>query len=742
MAEAPATPVLTIRLGWLKPEFAGPVLAVLFNLVVLGEQLKSVEPLNDTSVHLAVVRWARRLMDAGQVPVDAWFPQLQFGVAISRHYQALPDLLTAFLSWPLGVDTTFHLLEYLLLATWPVSVYIGVRLLGWDPLVACGAALVSPLVHSVTGYGFEHASYTWQGSGLYTQLWGMWLLPVVYGLTWQAIDGGRRMALAALALALLLMCHFLTAYQAMATAAVFVIVNPRLLPVRFLRFAVVGGVAALAASVVLVPILDGGTYNASSMFLRGTFWDDSYGASKVIGWLAGGELLDEGRFPVLTVLGGIGLLVAGSRARTDMKSRAILGALAVSLVLFSGRPTFRVLIDLLPANGDLLLHRFVAGVHLAWIVLAGVALAWLAERVKEMVGSRLRNQLTAVATLLLALAVLAPAALFVGQDDLRYGPQYDYQTRVQQAQGVDFRTLVAQAQALGGGRLYAGNPADFGDAFKLGFVPANVQLLNLDAPALGFGLRVPALAMDAEALFNSSVVAQYDLFNIRYVIAPAATRMPPAARLIGRRGGMLLWQFPTSGYLELGDTAPPPVIANRFTLGAVDRQILADQDYASGVYHQVAFAGSGAPGATLTAGNLPTSPPGAVLVQASDPERGVYGGQVHVDRSSVLVLKATFDPGWQALVDGRPVPTTMVAPGFPAIRLEPGSHQVTFRYSGETYWPLLLLLGVAAIAALWRLEGRIKRVFVTPVKSEPAPAPVLADPPAPRRRSPRAVPPR
>lgn len=714
------------------------MLAVLFNLFVLADQLRDVSPLNDTSVHLAVIRWARRLMDSGVFPADAWFPQLQLGVAISRHYQALPDLITASISWPLGVATTFHLVEYLLLVTWPISVYIGVRWMGWEPLVACGAALLSPLLHSISGYGFEHASYTWQGSGLYTQLWGMWLLPLVYGLTWQALDGGRRLAAAALALGLLLMFHFLTAYQGLATAAVWVLVEPRRIPVRLARFVIVGAAAALAASAVLAPILAAGAYTASSVFLRGTFWNDSWGASTVVGWLAGGQLLDSGRLPVLTVLGAVGLVVVGGLARTEMRGRALLGALGVSLVLFSGRPTFGPLIDLLPAHGDLLLHRFVAGVHLAWIILAGIGLAWLAAKVRDLVATRFKGPLPTVAALLVALGLLAPAAVAVGQDDLRFAVMARQQAALEGGEAANFRALVGQAEALGDGRLYAGNAADFGSRYRFGFVPANIELLNLDAPAIGFGLRVPALAGDAEGYFNSSVVAQYDLFNVRYVIAPASQAMPAAARLVSRRGGTALWQLPSSGYLELVDTAPPPLIANRFTLGGVDRKVLADGDYAYGVFHQVAFAGGGAPAATLAADQPAKGSPGTVLVQASDSERGAFNGQVHLDRPGVLILKVTFDPGWQALVDGVRVETSMVAPGYPAIRVGPGSHQVSFRYAGESYWPLLAVLAVAVLGLLRRFETRLTRILGIGVEAATPPLepmPVSAARPRPRRPS-------
>ena len=38
------------------------------------------------------------------------------------------------------------------------------------------------LLVSVTGYGYESFSYTWLGNGLWSQEWGMFLLPLAWGI--------------------------------------------------------------------------------------------------------------------------------------------------------------------------------------------------------------------------------------------------------------------------------------------------------------------------------------------------------------------------------------------------------------------------------------------------------------------------------------------------------------------------------------------------------------------------------
>ena len=162
----------------------------------------------------------------GRVPLDGWFPNLSLGSSFFHHYQSLPETLTAFAAHATGASdqSTYQWILYLLLALWPISVYLGTRLLDWDRWTAAAAAAVAPLIVSASGYGYEHGSYIFRGYGVYSQLWAMWLLPIAWGLTWRAVSRGRYYAAAAAALALTIACHFITGYLALLTVGVWVLV--------------------------------------------------------------------------------------------------------------------------------------------------------------------------------------------------------------------------------------------------------------------------------------------------------------------------------------------------------------------------------------------------------------------------------------------------------------------------------------------------------------------------------------
>lgn len=122
-----------------------------------------------------------------------------------------------------------------------------------------------------------------------------------------------------------------------------------------------------------------------------------------------------------------------------------------------------------------------------------------------------------------------------------------------------------------------------------------------------------------------------------------------------------------------------------------------------------AFAGQAGAGGGLSAGAaaLLDDRPESVRVRADG-----AGG--------VLVLADAFAPGWTAAIDGRPAQLLRAPPGFRAVALSPGRHEVAFSYTA----PGLRLgagLSAAAAALCALLLAREKKARGL---SSPGPAPV------------------
>lgn len=685
------------RLGpWIPLSFS-----ILFNLWVLHPQLRAVQNLNDSAMHLQMIRWAMNQVKFGRIPLDGWYPNLQLGSAHFRHYQSLPHVLTGYLAVAIGATAAFHWTLYLLLALWPLDIYLSARLFGLSPWTAGATALLAPLLVSVPGLGFEQSAYVWQGSGVWSQLWGMWMLPLAWALTWRAVTGKGSFTPAVAAVAFTIAVHFLTGYEALLALPVWALTGSSGLLRRAGRAVAIGCGGVACAAWVVVPLLADSKWILRSIYFPHTAFTDSYGGRTVLGWLVRGQLFDGHRLPVITLLVAAGVVVSLSRFRQDELGRGLVAVTGVMLVFFIGRPTFGPLFDLAPMSRDLLLSRFIAGFQLGGLFLAGIGAAWLAGLFLDWVTSL---GLAGAAGAAVALTAAAAIALIPAWSErVSYARNGNLLIQSQAIQdrtdGAQVTALIHEAESLGGGRIYAGSRSNWGRTYEVGAVPVYAMLANDDADAVGFTLRASSLSEDVEAAFDETNPAQYNLFDIRYLLLPADRQPSVRATLLDRRGRHTLWTVGTTGYLQVVDTVGPAISADAGNLASQMQALLSSPSLSEGMLPTVAFGGS--PAATPTAKVRPSGPAGEVDQELDLGDTGTYGGQVRADRPAVVLLKASFDPGWQVFVDGARRPPVMVAPSFVGVDIPAGSHTVLFQYRSYTSYPALFLVSGLVLVGFW-----------------------------------------
>jgi hypothetical protein len=682
--------------------------AVLFNAVVLRAELHPAWYLNDSSIHASMARWAAERIREGHLPFDGWYPYLSLGASRFHHYQSLPHILTAVASLAFG-RATFAWSAYLLLVTWPISVYAGARLFGFEPWHAAAAAAVSPLVSSAPGLGYEYGSYLWIGSGTWSQLWGMWALPFALALSWRAVARDGSLALGAAAVGLTVCLHLLTGYLALLAVGVWVVLEPSRLRHRLVRGAIVGAGALLVAAWMLVPLLLDRAWTTQDEFSRGTYFYDSFGARRVLGWLVTGRLFDARRsVPFVTILAGVGLVRAIARWRRDEGARAVLAFGLLSLLLFFGRPTLGPLLRLLPGSGDLFLRRYVSGVHLAGILLAGAGAVVVVRAIASTVAERWRRRgaIAWAASVGVVTVLLLPAAIERVSYGSRDASAIARQRIVDASAGRAVADLVRIARQTGPGRIYAGLRAKRGTWFTLGVVPSYAALLDLDADAIGFTRPTWSLMSNVEARFDPTDPDQYPLFGIRYVISPSATQPSPPARRLAGKGAYSLWEVPGVRYVTVGDSIAP-IAADRTDLGVQMASYLDSGLPARALYPTLAFGGRVAAAPTLGPDREPADPAGVVENEVDGPADGFFAARVRMARAGVVVLRSSFDPRWTASVDGYAVAVQPLAPGIVGVRVPPGIHEVVMAYRSFPAYGLLFALVAFSIAALAFADRRL-----------------------------------
>jgi hypothetical protein len=712
---------------------------LVFNACSLVAELLPVSYLNDASFQEAYVRWAAGRIRAGETPFDGLFAPLGLGFPIFHHYQVLPHLISGLIGAVLSPDGVYRWSAYLLLVGWPICIYVSARLLERSQWTAALAAAVSPFLMSLPGYGYERGSYEWRGYGVWTQLWAMWLLPLAVALAWRAIARRRSIALAAVLVGATLTTHVITGYLALLVIPAVGLVLGRPLWHHFWR-ALAIDIAGLALSAwLLVPAARDArwTYNTIQ---PGSFWLDSYGARKVLGWLMTGGLFDAGRFPIVTILVGIGLVSCAVRVRRDSGVRAVLALFFVSLLLYFGRPTLGPIVNLLPGHDELFLQRMIIGVQLGGIFIAGigaVAIGRAATRATRYLGSqiearRLGNRtlfpsrprpvwLGSAVVLVVVVAVGTPAWLQIRRYDNQDAVWIVQQRQADATQGREFQALLSMVGT--DGRVFAGYLSGYGSTDPVGFVPGAIELTNLDALGIGFTGRVPAITQPAEERFNWRDLNHYELFNVRYAILPASQEAPPSATLIASKGGLNLFQVSTSGWLRVVDTTPA-IDTTTANLPQVIAPFMVSDLAERGVYPLMTIAGQPAATATLAAGQRPSSRPGSVSSEYGLPYQGEFGGTVELDRRGTVVVPVSFSPRWEVTVDGEQRPLEMVAPGFLAVSVGAGRHLVQFQYDPVSFFETLFLvgLGVMVTVATTALDRRSRRDDARAVLEDGAPS--------------------
>jgi len=714
---------------------AAPILLVaaacLFNLVAYLAELSHAAPdVNDDVYHFGLIQQMNAAWDAGGHPLDTWIGYWGQGFPVLRYYQHLPHLGVVLVYRLLGGAVPLHAVYdgavWLLLVVLPLAFYVGSRRLGAAPMSAAFVALCTPLLGADPSQhhflGFQARSFLWSGAGLYTQLAAMVLFPIAVGTASKTVLEGRRYAPAIAWLGATWLSHVILGYMACLLSTV-VLLRPEANGQRWrvaLRLGAIFAGVALVAAYLLLPAVLESRWLSRSVWEPAEYWD-SYGAGRVVAALVTGGLLDGNRVGVLTILAAAGAAVVlvprirHLRRDEDGFATAALGMFVLGLLLFFGRPTWGGMLDLLPFSGNLPFHRFICAVQFGGLLLAGLALSRLAELL-----SWSRSGLRTAVAIAAALAILSPAivatATFAGQNATWRQEAADAWA----AAGAPIDRALADFKALDQaepGRGYAGASWDWGREFRVGSVNVYHQWSGHGLPAISYMYHTMGLASDLEPTFDPARRDHFELFNVRYLLADDARRIPPFARRRSAAPGVVSAVIDTEGYFGIvGSAAFFPYAKGRAgTLREMNRAFVASSWHGAGRFVRIGWRRDDA----ASAGELPLtgdqpfdfdSPPageaprGSVLSGGGSGDR--YRARVHLDDPGFILFRMTYHPNWQAKLDGDVARTVMLSPGYVGVRAPPGDHVLEMTYSPPTWTRLLPWAGLGFLGLVAAADAR------------------------------------
>lgn len=686
------------------------ILAVPFAVTAVGllPELTPAPLPNDGINHVLFVQRANEALGNGENPFDHWVAEMELGFPEFLYYQHLPHLAVVALHRVLlGLPderTLFDLVRYVLLVAFPLTVFWSMRQMRFGVVAATVGSAAATLIATAPGFGLEYGSYIWRGYGLYTQLWASHLAFIVLACMTRLLHDGRGVAAAIASFAVLALSHLAYAYMAVLTSGIVLLagLRPGNARGRFARLALVGAATAVISSYMTIPFVLGQQYLLVSPYLpRSRF--DGFGAPQVLGWLVRGELLDYGRLPVLTVLLGLGIVSAIlTRTRLALLS---LGLFFFWLVMYMGRLALGPLSDLLPFQHGLPVHRFLGALHVAAVLLIGIG--------GEAIWGRLRADAAprrALAAAALLVLLLLPAAA-ERQSYYETNGAWIAQSAAAVAADADARAILEEIAALPPGRVYAGLHTTWGDSMNFGLRFKGLHFYDLLTPQRLMPVGPPyyswSLNSDLQWEFNEAEPAHYELFNVRYVVAPRDLSPQPFWQKRRETGRYSLYEVSTSGYAQLVEIATRRAVPSQRELFDLNRAWFTGRDVAAGRFTRYDYP-AGPQGGRDAA--TPACVSGGRTIDRVFREDRIEV-EAACDRPSTLVLKTTYHPNWRVTVDGAPAAAFMVTPSFIGVALPAGSHVVEARYLSDPLKAPLLAVGALTFAGSVLFGRRLEHLL-------------------------------
>jgi hypothetical protein len=371
------------------------------------------------------------------------------------------------------------------------------------------------------------------------------------------------------------------------------------------------------------------------------------------------------------------------------------------ILMFFGRPFWGPLLTLLGISEDVQLHRVIGGAQVFLVLLAAMGLAAVWREVAR------RWQ---VAEVVATTALLLYPAVQERYEYLANNAAWGSGNLAAYAAGKEALDAAIANIRNRGGRAYPGLAAGWGGAFKIGDVPFYAFLSRAQVPAVAFLYHSMALTSDIMVRFDERNPAHYRLFNVQSVVAPPWQQsLPPFLALRERVGPFSIFEAPGQGYFDLVD-APYAVHTSRNDFYDVNERWLESGWVEGRVHLWLDLDGNAPAGMPRLApdAQLPPPPmfPRAGLVLNEERKDEVYRAQVQAERPAFALFKMTWHPKWQALVDGRPVKTAMLSPGFVGVPVAAGLHRIELRYQPGPWRVMLGIAGFLAALLLAAGEGR------------------------------------
>jgi len=523
--------------------------------------------------------------------------------------------------------------------------------------------------------------------------------------------------------------------------------------------------AFLSLAYFIIPFFMNGQYKNFS------FWDplwkfDSWGAKQILIWLFQGELFDFNRFPFMTLAVLFGtfwglreLFGDKKKSRERFKTVPYMSTLFVFyFVLFFGRTTLGKLIDLVPGFSEFHLHRIVVMVQFAGIFLGAM---FLFSFLKQFFNLSVKI-FTKLNSLFYSSSKSEPRKLFIYSLSIFLGivglitvyylerPVVKYAKEnnefIDRANGsyqkdlTDYTKIKNTLSKLPKGRVYAGKPGNWGRNFVIGETSLYMVLSQDGFPTIGFLPESWSPNSDPESFFEDDNINFYRLYNVSYAVYPDNINPPKFFQKILTSGKYNLYKIQTDGWFGIGKS-DLGISSKKTDLLSITRVWYASQFFKTPDYPQI---GLGSLGQNEFKMKIKMEDPNHYRIEDNklfdDHIRNIWqenpffskdpiqakdlnwdkikeevlpnGYKVQFNlkndcENCIIVLRETFHPDWQVVINDIKTDTFPVLPFYIGIPVDKsGVYTVLATYQPSTLKTVLLILEFGVFSGLFWLWFR------------------------------------
>ena len=249
----------------------------------------------------------------------------------------------------------------------------------------------------------------------------------------------------------------------------------------------------------------------------------------------------------------------------------------------------------------------------------------------------------------------------------------------------------------------------WGIQFKAGSAPifGFLSLNHFDQP--DFLYHAMSKTSDIMYLRDENNRGHDFVFGIRAVVAPADRLMPNHLRRRSVHGRFAVYESSPEGYFGVVDMAGhyvgPPSTNYEPNAAWLQSSLqpwgmvisLDPRTEAGAAIHQGEALPNPSPGLITLRGR--------VIKETKTGE--TYQARIEVNQPAYASIKITWNPDLAATVDGRPAPVIHVTPGFGAVAIPAGQHDILVEYKPGLLKPFLFVFGIAAFVLVWLLPRRL-----------------------------------